>query len=158
MKKCAGCRYRTRDRCLRSRHAYDRATVPGTNRQKNDEDTIQFVNHLLIAICIQEIVKLKMYLTFLIIRQNYLSPVMRKPAFCICENKGTDQLHGNRAAHQRLCFTAYTAQSLAFCFLNPKFQASSHLLWFYSLVCVEPGQKPQRQTFSRHVSFLTYRN
>ena len=29
---------------------------------------------------------------------------MRKPAFCICENKDTDQLHGNREADQRLCF------------------------------------------------------
>ena len=28
---------------------------------------------------------------------------MRKPAFCISENKGADQLCGNRAAHQRLC-------------------------------------------------------
>ena len=30
--------------------------------------------------------------------------VMRKPAFCICENKVADQLHGNREADQRLCF------------------------------------------------------
>ena len=30
--------------------------------------------------------------------------VMRKPAFCICENKDADQLHGNREADQRLCF------------------------------------------------------
>ena len=29
---------------------------------------------------------------------------MRKPAFCICENKDTDQLPGNREADQRLCF------------------------------------------------------
>ena len=29
---------------------------------------------------------------------------MRKPAFCICENKGADQLHGNCAADQGLCF------------------------------------------------------
>ena len=29
---------------------------------------------------------------------------MRKPAFCICENKDTDQLRGNREADQRLCF------------------------------------------------------
>ena len=28
---------------------------------------------------------------------------------------------------------------------NQKFQASSHLLRLYSLVCVRPGQKPQRQ-------------
>ena len=29
---------------------------------------------------------------------------MRKPAFCICENKGAHQLRGHRAADQRLCF------------------------------------------------------
>ena len=29
---------------------------------------------------------------------------MRKPAFCLCENKDTDQLCGNRTADQRLCF------------------------------------------------------
>ena len=32
----------------------------------------------------------------------YLSRVMSKPAFCICENKGADQLHDNRAADQHL--------------------------------------------------------
>ena len=29
---------------------------------------------------------------------------MRKPDVCICENKGADQLLGNREADQRLCF------------------------------------------------------
>ena len=29
---------------------------------------------------------------------------MRKPTFCICENKGADQLHINCEADQRLCF------------------------------------------------------
>ena len=29
---------------------------------------------------------------------------MRKPAFCICENKDPDQLRGNHEADQRLCF------------------------------------------------------
>ena len=29
---------------------------------------------------------------------------MRKPDFCICENKDADQLGGNREADQRLCF------------------------------------------------------
>ena len=36
--------------------------------------------------------------------RDNLSLVMRKPAFCICENKGADQLRGNREADQRLCF------------------------------------------------------
>ena len=29
---------------------------------------------------------------------------MRKPAFCICENKDADQLRGNCIADQRPCF------------------------------------------------------
>ena len=33
-----------------------------------------------------------------------MSRVMRKPAFCICENKDADQLRGNRKADQHLCF------------------------------------------------------
>ena len=33
-----------------------------------------------------------------------MSLVMRKPAFCICENKDADQLRGNHEADQRLCF------------------------------------------------------
>ena len=54
------------------------------------------------------------------------SLVMRKPAFC-----------SNCAADQRLYY------------LNPKFQASSYLLWLYSLVCIGPGRKPQRPVFSQ---------
>ena len=33
-----------------------------------------------------------------------MSLVMRKPAFCICENKDADQLCSNREADQQLCF------------------------------------------------------
>ena len=36
---------------------------------------------------------------------------MRKPAFCICENKDADQLRGNREADQRLCF-CYTDSTI----------------------------------------------
>ena len=36
---------------------------------------------------------------------------MRKPAFCICENKDADQLRGNREADQRLCFS-YTDSTI----------------------------------------------
>ena len=48
---------------------------------------------------------------------------MRKPAFCMCENKGEDQLCGIIAADQPLCF-CYIVQSLYF--LNFK-----HLAIFY---------------------------
>ena len=37
--------------------------------------------------------------------QKYnMSRDARKPDFCLCENKGADQLRGNREADQRLCF------------------------------------------------------
>ena len=50
---------------------------------------------------------------------------MRKPVFCICENKGADQLHGNRAADQRFCFPFI--DSTIPLLLNPKFR----VLWLY---------------------------
>ena len=68
---------------------------------------------------------------------------MRKPTFCICENKDADQLRGNREADQRLCFR-YTDSSIPLLHIYTKFQASSHLVGLYSLVCVGPGRKPER--------------
>ena len=70
-----------------------------------------------------------------------MSRIIRKQMFCICENKNADQLCGNRETDQRLCFCNQIVQSLYV--LNPKFQASSHLLWLCSLVCVGPGLKPE---------------
>ena len=51
----------------------------------------------------------------------HLSLVIRKPAFCICENKDADQLRGNREADQRLCFR-YTDSTIP---LLPKSEISS---------------------------------
>ena len=48
---------------------------------------------------------------------------MRKPAFCICENKDADQRRGNREADQRLCFR-YIASTIP---LVPKYKISSLL-------------------------------
>ena len=54
---------------------------------------------------------------------------MRKQTFCICENKGADQLRTVSAT--RIVQFLY--------FLNPKFPASSHLQCLYSSVCVVFG-------------------
>ena len=51
---------------------------------------------------------------------------MRELAFCICKYKGADQLHSNSAADQYLCF-GYLDSTIP-CFLDLKFQASSHLV------------------------------
>ena len=62
-----------------------------------------------------------------------MNRVLRKPAFCICENKGADQLRGNREADQRLCFR-FTDSTIP---LLPKSKISSLLpssvaVWFVS--------------------------
>ena len=57
---------------------------------------------------------------------------MRKPDFCICENKEADQLRGNREADQRLCFR-YKDSTVP---LLPKSEISS--LW-PSFVAVQLG-------------------
>ena len=41
-----------------------------------------------------------------------MSRVTRKPDFCLCENKGADQLRSNCEADQRLCFR-YTDSTLS---------------------------------------------
>ena len=51
---------------------------------------------------------------------------MRKPAFSICKNKDADQLWGNCAADQHLCFPFI--DSTIPLVPNYKFQVSNHLL------------------------------
>ena len=63
--------------------------------------------------------------------RDHTSRVMRKPAFCICENKDADQLRGNREADQRLRFR-YTDSTIP---LLPKSKISSFLP---SSVAVQP--------------------
>ena len=79
----------------------------------------------------------------------YLNRVVRKPAFCICENKDTAQLRGNREADQRLCFR-YTDSTIP---LLSKSEISS--LW-PSSVAVLPGLC-QTWSETRKTSFLTTR-
>ena len=52
----------------------------------------------------QMLPSLNISMIIIIYFNDYMSRVMRKPFFCICENKDADQLRGNREADQRLCF------------------------------------------------------
>ena len=67
-----------------------------------------------------------------------LSHVMRKPTFYICKN-----VQISFAVTAKLIRAFVFATLIVQCyFLNPKFPASSHLLYLYSLVFVGAGQKP----------------
>ena len=72
-----------------------------------------------------------------------LECIVRKPAFCMCENKGADQLYDNRTADHRLCFR-YINSTIP---LLPKSEILSlyPLLLLYRPVCVGLGRKPRRQ-------------
>ena len=74
---------------------------------------------------------------------------MRKPAFCICENKDADQLRGNPEADQRLCFR-YTDSTI------PLLHKSEISCLRPSSVAVQPGL---RGTWSetQKTGFLTTR-
>ena len=74
---------------------------------------------------------------------------MRKPAFCICENKDADQLRGYREADQRLCFR-YTDSTIP---LLSKSKISSLLP---SCVAVQPGLCRTRSKTPK-TGFLTTR-
>ena len=53
---------------------------------------------------------------------NYhMTRIVKKTALCICENKGADQLCGNREADQGLCFPYIASTILLF----PKYKISS---------------------------------
>ena len=76
----------------------------------------------------------------------------KKTEFCLCENKGADQLRSNCEADQHLFFVTRIVQFRIVQFLyfiNPKFQASNHLLNLHRLVCGNP-----EDWFSRVVAHM----
>ena len=100
---------------------------------------------------------------FLFFFDPFLILVLNHSASACCKNKilprheKTGFLHMQKTKAQISCavnaqlistfvFAIQMVQSLFF--LNPKFQASFHLLWLYSPICVRSVLKPRRQIFS----------
>ena len=81
-----------------------------------------------------------------------VSRVMRKPVFAYAKTKTQISFAVTAKLISTFVFATQIVQSLYF--LNTKFQASSHLVWLCSLVCVGPGRKPRRPVFSRGSSMI----
>ena len=79
---------------------------------------------------------------------------MRKPSFCICENKDADQLRSNREADQRLCFR-YTDSAIP---LLPKSEISSHKPYTVAVQAglVRTWSETQKTGFLRTRLILTW--
>ena len=75
---------------------------------------------------------------------------MRKPAFAYAKTKTQISFAVTAKLISAFVFATLIVQSLYF--INTTFQASSYLLWLYSLVCVGPGRKPRRPVFSQRGS------
>ena len=74
---------------------------------------------------------------------------MRKPLFANAKSKTQISCAVTAQLISAFVFAIWIVQSLYY--LNPKFQASDHLLWLYSPVCVGPGRKPEDR-FSHNVA------
>ena len=84
-----------------------------------------------------------LYLTWLMI-QRRMSRVMRKPAFCICQNKGAYQLRSNCAPDLISC--AVTSQLIcALCFRY--IDSTTHLLPKSSVLSLQPSSVDVQPSF-----------
>ena len=84
--------------------------------------------------------------------QNHgAAQMMRKPFFAYAKTKTQISFAVTAKLISAFVFATRKVQSLYF--LNPKFQASSRLLWLCSPVCVGPGRKPRRPVFSQRGSY-----
>ena len=76
---------------------------------------------------------------------------MREPAFAYAKTKTQISFAVSAKLISTFVFATWIVQSLFY--LNTKFQASIHLQWLYSPVCVGPGQKPRKPVFSQQGSY-----
>ena len=77
---------------------------------------------------------------------------MRKPDFAYAKTKTQIRFAVTAKLISAFVFAFWKVQYLYF--LNMKFQASSHLVWLYSPVCVGPGRKLRRPVFSERGSYV----
>ena len=83
--------------------------------------------------------------------ENANNNLSRDTSFAYAKTKGQISCAVTAQLISTFVFVTQIVQTL--CFLNPKFQASSHLLCLYSSVCVRPGRKPQAR-FALVVGYL----
>ena len=83
------------------------------------------------------------------IRTN--EPCHEKPCFSICENKGADQLHGNRETDQRFCFRYMIIQYIYF--LNPLLAIFCTVRFSSDLIEI-PADRFSRDAVQNYISIM----
>ena len=85
-------------------------------------------------------------------RYYYLSQVMRKPDFCPCENKGTDQLCSGRIIDQGLCF-CYSDCTIPLLLKSKNSSIKLFTVTIQAALC-QTWSETLKTIFSCHDSFL----
>ena len=80
----------------------------------------------------------------------HMSRAMKKPDFCLCENKAQVSFAVTAKLISAFVFATRIVHFLFF--IKPKFHASSFFLKLYMPVCVRPGRNSRRLVFSRRCS------
>ena len=78
---------------------------------------------------------------------------MKKPAFCICEKTGADQLRGNRPADQCLCFR-YIDSTIRQLHKSQNFKPLAVIGGCTAVFVSDLVRNPEDSFFSQHDSFL----
>ena len=81
---------------------------------------------------------------------------MRKPFFFFAYAKTKTQISFAVTAKLISAFVFATQIVQSLYFLKLKFQASSHLLWLYSTVCVRPGGNPEDRFSQNEAHIFLY--
>ena len=86
--------------------------------------------------------KLHSVYSLIIMLINTWATSWRKPDFCICKNKGTNQMCSTAQLISAFVFPSWIIQSLFFFRADiSRFFLFSKFLWLYNIVCVGPGGK-----------------
>ena len=79
---------------------------------------------------------------------------MTKSDFCICKSKGGDQLCGNHAVEQHLCFCYIECTIPLLSESETSSLLSNDLQWLYSLVCVDLVGYPEDRSETPKTGYL----
>ena len=131
--------FNTYPNCLRTKHQSNTHYKIG----KTLRGRLSMYSHVLIVI-------------FLIKQPFFLSRILRKPDFCICENKGADQ----RAVTAQLCSNCTADQRICFCYTDSSSSSKIRNFKLLAIVCgctdwfvSDLVGNPEGQFFSRRGSF-----
>ena len=111
-----------------------------------------------VCICVQSNSNVNLHGVVCLLAYVWLryEPRYEKTVFFFAYTKTKTQIRCAVTAQLISAFVFATRIKQSLYFLFTKFQAYSHLVWLYTLVCIRPGRKPRRPVFSQRGSYQVF--